>query len=176
MPDHTAKGSESIIRRATLDDYEAIAAVFAAIDQQHANALPGIYRWSDRPVRSRERIGEIVGREDATILVAERHGEIVGLVEVATRQSLDTPLHVPRRVARVETLVVRAQDRRHGIGRALMEAAEEWAQERGCNEIELGVYEFNRPAIALYERLGYTTLSRMMRKSLGDVDQSAGRR
>jgi ribosomal protein S18 acetylase RimI-like enzyme len=31
----------------------------------------------------------------------------------------------------------------------------------------VNVYEFNRQAITLYEKLGYQTLSRNMRKSLG---------
>jgi putative acetyltransferase len=45
--------------------------------------------------------------------------------------------------------------RRQGVGRALMHAAEDWARGVGVSKIELHVFPYNVPAIALYEDLGY---------------------
>lgn len=45
--------------------------------------------------------------------------------------------------------------RAQGIGEALMRAAIEKAQHRGLTRIELTVREHNKPAIALYEKLGF---------------------
>ena len=41
-----------------------------------------------------------------------------------------------------------------GVGRALMEYAETWARERGHHTITLSVFENNRRAQGLYERMG----------------------
>ena len=49
-----------------------------------------------------------------------------------------------------------------------MARAEEWARERNLGAIELGFREFNADAIGFYKQPGYTTLSRTMRKPLGD--------
>jgi ribosomal protein S18 acetylase RimI-like enzyme len=51
--------------------------------------------------------------------------------------------------------MVAASHRRRGIGRALLEAAEEWARAVGVKKIELHVFPYNEGAIALYEQLGY---------------------
>jgi ribosomal protein S18 acetylase RimI-like enzyme len=43
-----------------------------------------------------------------------------------------------------------------------MRRAQTWARAQGAGEIELTVYEFNEPAIAFYQSLGYKTVSRRM--------------
>jgi len=47
-----------------------------------------------------------------------------------------------------------------------MQCADQWAAEKGAANIELTVYEFNQSAIAFYEGLGYTPLSRKLSKPL----------
>lgn len=45
--------------------------------------------------------------------------------------------------------------RRHGVGRALMAAAEEWLRGQGIPKVQLVVRDTNAAATAFYERLGY---------------------
>jgi ribosomal protein S18 acetylase RimI-like enzyme len=47
-------------------------------------------------------------------------------------------------------------ERGHGIGRALLEAAMEHARERGAARIDLGTSETDVAARALYESAGFT--------------------
>jgi ribosomal protein S18 acetylase RimI-like enzyme len=56
----------------------------------------------------------------------------------------------------LEDLFVREEDRRAGLGEALITRAMERARERGCGRIELDVSESNRAAWALYERMGFS--------------------
>ena len=53
-----------------------------------------------------------------------------------------------------------------GVGGALMAYAEEWARARGHSSITLSVFEGNRRAQQLYERVGYTVEMRRMTKRL----------
>jgi RimJ/RimL family protein N-acetyltransferase len=41
------------------------------------------------------------------------------------------------------------------VGRALLEAAVEWAHGAGIRKLELHVFPWNEPAIQLYERFGF---------------------
>lgn len=60
----------------------------------------------------------------------------------------------------LEDLFVAQAARGAGLGTALVEAACGRARERGCRRIELDVNEANAPAVALYERLGFSGASK----------------
>lgn len=54
----------------------------------------------------------------------------------------------------LEDLFVVTEQRGHGVGRALLERLAQIAVERGCGRLEWAVLDWNRDAIAFYERLG----------------------
>jgi ribosomal protein S18 acetylase RimI-like enzyme len=60
----------------------------------------------------------------------------------------------------LEDLFVREQARRTGVGDALVSLALERARERGAKRIELDTNEDNAPALALYERHGFSPRSK----------------
>jgi ribosomal protein S18 acetylase RimI-like enzyme len=59
----------------------------------------------------------------------------------------------------LEDLYVEEGARRDGLGERLVSAAIDRATERGCRRVELDVNEANLPAVALYEKLGFTSFS-----------------
>jgi RimJ/RimL family protein N-acetyltransferase len=56
--------------------------------------------------------------------------------------------------------------RRRGYASAAFKAMEEQVREAGIDTISLHVFEHNRPARAMYEKLGYTGTGTMMSKAL----------
>jgi GNAT superfamily N-acetyltransferase len=60
--------------------------------------------------------------------------------------------------ARVEVsgLVVDSRVRSQGVGKQLLERAEQWAREKGCRTIGLRTNVIRERAHAFYERRGYT--------------------
>ncbi len=63
-------------------------------------------------------------------------------------------------------LYVAPQHRRQGLGTALMAQAESWARQRGDHHIGLHVFNDNQPALALYQKLGYSPQAAFLRKPL----------
>lgn len=63
-------------------------------------------------------------------------------------------------------LYVNPDHRRRGVGSALMRYAETYARHRGDRQIGLQVFQFNQPALNLYEKLGYRPQSIWMVKPL----------
>jgi ribosomal protein S18 acetylase RimI-like enzyme len=59
----------------------------------------------------------------------------------------------------LEDLFVEESARRSGLGERLVLAAIERAASRGCRRVELDVNEANTPALALYEKLGFSSFS-----------------
>jgi ribosomal protein S18 acetylase RimI-like enzyme len=155
-----------LIRPATAEDYQGVCTVLGEVDALHWDALPHVFRDPGIPARSKAYITSAIEAADACLWVAEHEGQIVGVLHVQIRQSREIPLLVPRRYAEIETLAVSQTHRRRGIGRALVEAADRWAQDAGIDQVELGVWEFNEGARAFYEALGYRTASRKMWRRL----------
>ena len=153
------------IREATLDDYDALCPLFSEVDAQHREALPHLFRMPAGPARTKEFISDVTSDENAVLFLAERTGEVVGLIHVLVRDARDIPILVPRRYAVIDNLIISKGSRRSGIGRSLVARAEQWAAAKGANSVELNVWEFNKDAVAFYEKLGYATASRRMWKS-----------
>ncbi len=67
---------------------------------------------------------------------------------------------------KIADIYVVPESRRQGIGKKLMEAAEEWFKQRGVSEIILEVSCKNEAAIEFYKKLGFGTSNLIMRLSL----------
>jgi ribosomal protein S18 acetylase RimI-like enzyme len=154
------------IREAVAADYADICEILDEADALHREHLPHIFQKPSGPVRDQEYILGLIADENAGLFLAQAGNQVVGLVCVLAREAPAVPTFVPRRYATVDSLVVKRNFRRLGIGRALMERAHAWAQAKGLDRIELHVWEFNQAATAFYDKLGYENLSRRMGKRL----------
>lgn len=58
-------------------------------------------------------------------------------------------------------MIGEAHGRGKGIGRQALQYLEQQIRVHGLVRIELGVFEFNRPALSLYQKLGYQEIARI---------------
>ncbi len=86
---------------------------------------------------------------DAAVFVAELPEGLVG------RLSLGRDPHPASRHVADLGLMVAATHRRRGIGKALLDAAVDWARVAAVRKLELHVFPHNEAAIALYEQFGF---------------------
>ena len=154
------------IRETTANDYDALCSIIDEVDTLHRDRLPHIFQKPAGPVRDREYILGLLADENTGLFMAEVEGQAAGFVHVLVRDTLPIPVLVPRRRAFVDSLAVKQEFRRRGVGRALMDHAHRWAIAKGAADIDLNVFEFNQPAIAFYQALGYETSTRRMVKDL----------
>ncbi len=87
-------------------------------------------------------------------MVAEGEGSLIGF-------ALFYPFYstfAGRPCLYLEDLFVRESHRRHGVGRALIEAFVATARARGCPKVEWRVLGWNEPAIRFYESIGASIL------------------
>jgi GNAT superfamily N-acetyltransferase len=111
-------------------------------------APPGSLPPAWDPVRAEEALAEAIERESSTVLVAEHRGELLGFATAY----LD--LNSVRFGLRcwVEDLAVSPGHRSQGVGKALLDAAKQWARERGATHLELDSGEARTDAHRFYER------------------------
>jgi ribosomal protein S18 acetylase RimI-like enzyme len=154
------------VRKATTNDYNILCELFDEIDALHRDNLPHIFQKPSGSVREQEYYSGLIADEDVGLFVAEAGKKLVGFVHAIVRDTPAFPVFVPRRYAVVDGIVVKSEFQNRGTGRMLMDKMQEWAITKGAASIELNVYEFNETAISFYERLGFQTFSRKMRKEL----------
>jgi len=100
-----------------------------------------------------DRLSRILSRDDQQFFVADLGGCAIGWVHVVFVEYVDAEAFVL-----IGGLVVDRIHRRLGVGRALMERAENWASERGCSVVRLTSSVTRTAAHRFYESLGYMNI------------------
>jgi RimJ/RimL family protein N-acetyltransferase len=136
------------IREATESDAEGLHHFMARLV---AERLPVLFDRSDPPSIDEERefVSRIHEPPGGVIFVAVSGEMIVGLLDFH-REKRSQAAHGGQ-----FGMSVASEQRRKGVGAALLEALIAWVGDNSVTRLELQVFETNRPAIRLYERTGF---------------------
>jgi GNAT superfamily N-acetyltransferase len=132
-----------MIRAARADEAATLAAAY-----EWLFAPPGFRPPQWEAARAVSRLERLVDADDATMLVADVGGEVVGICSVY----LDIESVRFGRRAWIEDLAVHPDHRSAGHGKALLDAAKDWARERGASRLALDSGEARTDAHRFYER------------------------
>lgn len=136
---------EIVVRSATPADAERLVRLLGALFSIEADFHPD-------PDRQRRGIALMLAEpERRAVLVAERGGEVIGMVTV----QLVVSTAEGAAAALVEDMIVDAAERGRGVGRRLLEQAEAWASARGASRSQLLADRENDPALRFYARMGW---------------------
>ena len=136
------------VRRAGPSDAAALVALAEEVGGEEGRWILAAETW--RSVSDERRYLRTVQRNpDAAVFVAEDDGEI------AARLSLSRDPHPSSRHVADLGLMVAQRYRRRGVATKLLDEAVEWARAFGIRKLELHVFPWNEPAIALYESFGF---------------------
>ena len=136
--------AEISVRQAGVEDVEVIAPLFDAYRQ--------FYKCPTDLQRASEYLTSRIGQGESTVFVAfSGDGAAVGFTQLyPTFCSLETsPIFV------LNDLFVASESRQHGVGRALMNKAEEFGRAQGAVRLELATQKTNVKAQSVYESLGW---------------------
>lgn len=131
------------VRRAVIEDLDALALLFDAYRQFYAQQ-PDVDG-------AREFIAARINNDESVIFIAELEGRAVGFVQL---YPVFTSVGM-RRAWLLNDLFVASNARRNGMAAALMQAAHEMAAADGAAGVLLETQISNTGAQALYEKLGY---------------------
>jgi len=101
---------------------------------------------------------------EAAIFVCERAGALLGFCTV--RIDCAPPIQLEVRRAEITDLMVRANERRRGVGRRLVERALAWVKERGVERCEARVASLNREGQHFWRALGFGDLMDVLQRRL----------
>lgn len=112
------------------------------------------------PGPMREDYAEVIRTRDVTL--AESEGALVGAIVLGVGEQGLT----------IENVAVHPSRQGEGLGRALLELAEEEARRRGFDSVHLYTHEQMTENLALYERIGYVEYERRAEQGFSRVFMS----
>jgi RimJ/RimL family protein N-acetyltransferase len=136
------------IRRAEPGDATQLVELGEAVSLEAGGWMLSTEMWRSA-ADERRYLKAVRSHSDAAVFVAVDGGDVVARLSVA-RDPHPASAHVADL-----GLMVAASHRRRGVGRALLEQAVDWARSAGVRKLELHVFPWNAPAIALYESFGF---------------------
>jgi aminoglycoside 6'-N-acetyltransferase I len=125
--------------------------------------------WDDCPDEQQVReMEEVLGGDTEDVFFAERpEGGLCGFLEASLRSRADGC--EPGPIGYIEGWYVDGDVRRQGVGRALVEAAEDWARLKGCRQMASDAELWNSVSHQAHGALDYQVTARLVlfKKELG---------
>lgn len=156
------------IRAAVQSDREKIRPLQQEIADLHREGRPDLFRTEARFFTD-ESFAARLSDPNHTVLIAETDGgEVVGYAFAWVIEYRDHPTYKDFDTFYIDDICVLGSHRRMGIGKRLFEHCKAISCEKHCRNIDLGVWGFNREAIAFFESCGMTERLRRMEYRLED--------
>ena len=157
-----AEAAHIQVRRATVRDAERMA------------PLAGQLGYPSTPAQIAARLEDVLALPEHTVWVAESgDGALAGFADIFMMRTVESDVRVE-----IAGLVVDQAYRGKGVGRRLMEQAEQWAREKGCPAVTLRSNVIREDAHRFYETLGYQVIKtqKSFRKMLSPGAERQARR
>jgi ribosomal protein S18 acetylase RimI-like enzyme len=156
-----------VIRPARRDDRELLIDLLTLLQDNeraiHANLRPG----AEVAETALANIERRKATHNGSALIAERGGEAVGFIACYGDHDDDNLIYADRRDhGYISNMFVTPAHRGHGVGGALLDAAEAYLANRGFTRVRLWVLEGNSPSRAIYEKRGYRGYEMIYEKEL----------
>ena len=150
------------IRLATLNDAESIAALNAAVQHVHADALPHLFKPPSAETFPASLVRQLLADPNTYIFLASANGTPVGYIYAQILRRAETSLHYAWDRFHIHHISVNHASQRQGVGQALIQTAVRVAQEHGIATLALDVWAMNTQARAFFAAQGFTVYQETM--------------
>ena len=145
--------------------------------QQLRNCVIGLQEF-ERKLDTRMPTGESIADDyltemfmqcrqfSGTVFVCEKNDKIAGYITVHSQYVSEDIDDGPRKFGYISDVFVVDQFRGRGVGKALLQHAENHAKENGVSEMMIGVLASNKQARSLYHAQGFEEFAIKLEKKL----------
>lgn len=152
-------------KKARADEAPMVAAYYGHIisEMKEAGVNYTCWEWEDYPTT---QVVSALVEQDSMYLCRDDEGRIFATVGLDCVQPSDYDIArwspvAPGKAMIVHLLSVRPGCSNHGVGRRLLEFAQQKAMEQGCHALRLIVLALNVSAIHLYEKCGFSRVDKI---------------
>ena len=152
------------VRRARTRDLDRVTALWTTITRHHTPLDPLFRMREGAEGELRELLGALHRDPDAAIFVYDSDGDLPGMCIVKIDYSPPIMEEVER--AEITDLGVREDQRRRGIGGALVDEALAWVAASGVARVEVQVATGNTEGQAFWRQRGFGSIMDVLHKRL----------
>ena len=158
----TAKDRRKVVLRTPVwEDLDDFLELINSLVEERADILRTEKVSRDEEIDFLSRVLSRLEKDEMFYLVAEVDGKVVAVSEISKRSGYEK--HVG-----VIGIAIRSEFRDLGIGTEMMNALVEQAQEMGLKVLTLTAFAANKPAIHVYEKVGFLQTGRIPKKHFKD--------
>lgn len=128
----------------SVDEIEVIKPLWASLNKTH---LENSNNWKDhfQQLTFSRRVQTIKSKEYSTIFAAQDNSVLVGYCIVSIKGD----------VGEIDSIFIKKQYRKSGVGNRLMSRAEKWFDENGIDDVKVEIAEGNESVLPFYEQCGF---------------------
>jgi len=141
-----------VIRKATMEDIEAIRVLYLELEQDAVKYQPEHFVIG---YRDDDFFAKIFNSQNQDILIAEVESKVVGFSHVMILKQKNVACLKPQTLVYIQDLDVITEMRDRGIGSQLMEASKEYGIAHGADFIRTQVFPQNVNGLRFYEKNGF---------------------
>jgi ribosomal protein S18 acetylase RimI-like enzyme len=156
------------IREYTPADREIVEKCIFELQEEEVIRQPEYWQTPEKALEDKylDYLLKLVSSSNGKLLVAEIDSTVVGYVAVAIEDGKDSsPCIKIKRIGYIPDFVVLREYQKQGIGKKLLDAAEQYIKSQGCEYVSLDVTTGNS-AIDFYKKLGYKEYSTNLKKKI----------
>jgi ribosomal protein S18 acetylase RimI-like enzyme len=143
-----------IIREAAADDRERIRPLQAEIARLHFEGRSDIFKQEARYYTDESFSAKLNNPEEYIYIAENEDGGVIGYAFAKLIRHRGHPTYRDFNMFYIDDICVLKKYRKQGIGKALFARCRNQALADDCFNMDLGVYSFNKNAIAFYEAMG----------------------
>jgi ribosomal protein S18 acetylase RimI-like enzyme len=149
------------IRKATHNDIDAIVALSAFVQKQHADALPDLFKAPSTSQQMCDVFRDFLADANSLVLVAGQERP-AGYLWAQFQNRTESWARFGQRILYIQHMAVAPEFRRKGIGARLLDKAMKIARQEGTKRMELDVWSFNGDARRFYAKHGFAVCNEKM--------------
>ncbi len=153
-----------VVRPARLDDLMSIVELRLALLREYRDHPLYANLRPDAPDRAMGLYRAQLLSPNERMFVAERGRHLVGVMRCVDAET--SPLLLPERYCYVSSVYVTPDERRRGVLRELLGAADAWCEERGLREMRLHNSSSSSEAAGAWSAMGFEIVEQVRRRAL----------
>ncbi|NDI99307.1 GNAT family N-acetyltransferase [Flavobacterium sp. LaA7.5] len=146
-------------------DYELLATLNKEVQELHYALYPDVFKpYSQEDVISFFK--EVLNQNSTKAFVAYSDKEIAGYILLFLKELPENPFQYAQKFLLIDQILICDSYRKKGIGKLLLEKADEVAQEAGLKIIRLNHWTLNNDARNFFGKNGFSYFNEHMHKNI----------